>query len=228
MRIISASSYSDFILCPLIYRYKYIDNFQDIFSIKNEEINRGNLIHKLIDSYSKGVIYPENYINEDYEVKKAFEFYLEKYSHKNSNTFNEYSFNISLDTIYEKVILTGRIDEITFNENDITITDWKTTNRKTKLSLLTNKLQTDFYAYSVSKIKDVENINIKLVYLNLEQEENISVNKSDLIKIESNIFAMIKNTHPLIKNYVPNPLELGKDKYICEICNFYNLCQDYV
>lgn len=228
MRIISASSYSDYILCPLIYNYKYIENYQDIFSVKSEEIKKGDLIHKLIYNYSRDIIYPESYINEDIDVKNAFNYYLEKYDEKLPNTFNEYSFNVGINTEFEKVILNGRIDQITFNDKNITIIDWKSTNRKTKISLLTNKLQMDFYSYAVSKIKDIDFINIKLVYLNLQQEENILIDKDKLFEIEKNIFDMIKNTNPDITNYVPKPLELVKGKYICEVCNFYNFCQGYI
>ncbi|MFN8575248.1 MAG: PD-(D/E)XK nuclease family protein [Candidatus Sericytochromatia bacterium] len=228
MRIISASSYSDYILCPLIYKYKYLDNYQDIFSVKTEEIIKGDLIHKLIYNHSRDINYPQDYIDENIDIKNAFNHYIEKYSNKAPNTFNEYTFNVKLETDIEQVILNGRIDQITFNEDNITIIDWKTTNRKTKISLLTNKLQMDFYAYSVSKIKNVDSINIKLVYLNLEQEENILINKDKLVSIERDILKMINSTNPEIKNYVPNPLELAKDKYICEICNFYNFCQGYI
>lgn len=228
MRIISASSYSDYILCPLIYKYKYLDNYQDIFSVKTEEIIKGDLIHKLIYNHSRDINYPQDYIDENIDIKNAFNHYIEKYSNKAPNTFNEYTFNVKLETDIEQVILNGRIDQITFNEDNITIIDWKTTNRKTKISLLTNKLQMDFYAYSVSKIKNVDSINIKIVYLNLEQEENILINKEKLVFIEKDIFKMINSTNPEIKNYVPNPLELAKDKYICEICNFYNFCQGYI
>lgn len=228
MRLISASSYSDYILCPLIYKYKYIESYQEIFSIKTDEINKGNKIHKLIDAYSKDIVYPDSYINEDHDVKKAFEYYIKNYNQKNANTFNEYVFNVPLNTEYEKVILTGRIDQITFNENNIIVTDWKTTIRKTKLSILDSKLQTDFYAYTISKISNIDFINVRLVYLNLEHEDNFIINKQELKDIELKITDFINNTNPLIKNHVPNPLELTKGKYICEICSFYNLCQDFI
>lgn len=228
MRTISASAYSDYTLCPLIYDYKYLHNYQDIFAQKTEEINKGNIIHKLIESHSKGIVYPDSYINQDKDIKQAFNYYIEKYSGNNDNSNHEYVFNLIVDTGLEKVVLSGRIDQIIINENNLVITDWKTTGRKTKVSLLTNKLQMDFYAYVMSKITNIDQIEIKLAYLNLEQEEIILINQDKLIEIEKNVFEMIKNTHPDINNYVPKPLELATGRYICEICNFYNFCKDYI
>ncbi len=228
MRTISASSFSDYILCPSIYDYKYRQNYQDIFLEKSKDIENGNIVHSLIDGYSKGLIYPQEYINQDLEVKNAYNYFLENYSKPSYDEYNEYTFNLAISTELENVILTGRIDKIIFFEKESTIIDWKTTSKKTKLSLLLNKLQMDFYAFVISKIKNIQTINTKVVYLNLKEEENKSFREKELKIIEKDIFKMIKGTNPLIKNYVPNPMELAPKRYFCEVCNFYNFCKDYV
>lgn len=228
MRTISATSFSDYILCPSIYDYKYIQNYQDIFVEKSKDIEKGNIIHTLIDAHSKGLNYPLEYINEDVEIKNAYNYYLQKYSDNDLDTFNEYTFNFLINTDLEKVVLTGRIDKIIFKKSDSTIIDWKTTGKKTKLSLMLSKLQMEFYAFVISKIKNIDSVNAKIVYLNLKEEENIVFEKTDLAKIEKNIFKMIQGTNLKIKNYVPDPIELSPKRYMCEICNFYNFCKDYV
>lgn len=228
MRTISASSFSDYLLCPSIYDYKYIQNYQDIFSAKSKDIEKGNIIHALIDADSQGIHYPETYINKDKEVKESFDYYLENYSGNKSDSHYEYTFNFSFETSIESVILTGRVDKIIFEKDNITIIDWKTTNRKTKLSLIVNQLQMEFYAYVLSKINNIDLINIKIAYLSLKSEENLVIKGSDLLLIEEKILKMIKGTNPHIKNYVLDPVELSKGRYICEICNFLNFCKEYL
>ncbi|MBC7473222.1 MAG: PD-(D/E)XK nuclease family protein [Candidatus Sericytochromatia bacterium] len=228
MRVINATKFYDYIICPSLYDYKYLHNFKEVLYENTKKTKLGTLIHNIIDADFKNIpILPEHI--KDEKINQWFNFYKNNYlPDSNLETHNEYEFNIPIKTNLESVILTGRLDRVIFENNKAVIIDWKSTEKKTKLSRIITDLQMDFYAYALSKLRNIESIEIKIVYLDLKQEVIRNLTFQEIEKIEEKIINMINKTNPSIKSYIPNPIIIDKDIPFCNICDLNTICESFV
>ncbi len=225
-RLINASLFSGYMICPSLYFYRYIKKYYQILNFKNQESERGDLIHKLIDAHFQEIPVKNQFLDSDVKIKSWWNYYLENFLPKNQEkVYSEWSFNVPIQTPLEKIVLTGRIDRVIYDNDKITLINWKSNQRKTRFDLYNFNLQMEFYAYAFSKIEEIESLELKLVFLDLKEASSRILKKADLEKIEDKIFQMIENTHPLIKTYIPDPVMLDTDIPACKACDFFSFCE---
>jgi hypothetical protein len=225
-RQINASAFSDFISCPSLYYYKNKENFAEIIFRQNENTKNGEILNNIIGSHFKGIPVSESFTTSNPDLKKWWEYYLEKYqATARSEVFNEWCFNLPFETANEKVILSGKIDRFIIEENKIIIYNWRVS-PKGGLADFVNKQQMELYCYVLSRIKKIEQFDIKTVNFTLKEESTIKIDLEYLLKIEQKLLNMIKKTNPLIKVYIPDPVYLENIGRACKVCHFYRLCEN--
>ncbi|MFH1612688.1 MAG: PD-(D/E)XK nuclease family protein [bacterium] len=229
---------SDYNSCPL--KYKYIHIYKMPLN-NNSAMVYGNVMHKIIYEYylkkkSKTPISQENLLkileknwrnegflsreHEEAKLKQA-KISLENF-YKNEEKINyapqyfEHTFNFML----EKTKITGRIDKVEIFENEIKITDFKTSiiedqekaNKKTEESL-----QLFIYALAWKNIYGkIPNI-ISLHYLESDIIGISKITEKKLIKTEEKIKECIDGINS--QNF-----SAIKNSFFCNTCAFNGFC----
>lgn len=235
---ISYTSFSDYRQCPHDYNVKYNYGFR---STPNEYVLMGTIAHGIVDQihqrhingqevtdemideiFAKTEHYNRNIDPEDPEyqlVKEA----IHKYWDEDGKTWDimasEYPFHV-IKTGYN---LTGKIDLIVKEGNDITVIDFKTTEKPIKESDKKKYLeQLSIYAIALREDPQYKDYNIKkgMIYT-IKNNKQYHFDLTD--EIISNMEKEIEETVEKIKNH-----EYPRcNKANCQSCNRFKTLSSY-
>jgi ATP-dependent helicase/nuclease subunit A len=221
--IISATRFSIFNQCPMKYFLRFqvglnlineniphLDVNLNDDNYKIDSTLKGKIIHSLLEKNIK----PEELLNSSRLILEKEKipvdgkelllddilkdlnkyFYSEKYKELSSviNFKNEYEIYLKMDEFF----LYGRIDKVIFNENKITIIDYKTDNITSKdIKARTDQYlsQVKFYSYMLSRLNpQIQNFELQIVFIkNPDSTIYFEINKNEFPEIENEIKYMI-------------------------------------
>ena len=243
--LLSATSIQTYVDCPLKYKYQYIDRIPQRFD--KAYLKLGTVIHKVLELFHKNKYNNRNQLYDLFETEwknMDFHYKQEEFQYKNdailmldnySNYIKGYhshiayyEFEFEFETSY--AVLRGKCDRVEISkDNEISIIDYKTSNKsKTPKQLLSN-IQLGLYAL-FSKKSGFENKGIilkkipeKLIALFLREESpsvEISISNNNLNDIED----VIKNVAEGLSN---NNFTANKG-HPCEFCDYkYLNCSEW-
>ena len=218
MNIYTSGMLKAYIECPA--KYNFIYNEQVQIPSDNRYAETGNQIHALINYYYKG--YDINSMTEFVDSGKIpilKELWNNFWEIKPENVLeSEYVFNIKLSV---NTLLTGRVDAIFKNGENITIADWKTGSENINYEKDT---QTMVYLYSIyvllkefGKIKNFEDLSIIYYFLKTKNKKQIKLTQQYFKQTEKDII-LLTNTITDDKQYKKN------DTADCKNCRYKNIC----
>ncbi len=242
---LSATSINVYNICPLKYKYQYIDKIIGAPDVQHFQI--GLLIHKVLEEYHIGSDntfdgmlmllnkhwknYNFQYKQQEEQQRKDSEKMLKNYwNYIQLNPVNrplmEYAFSFKMDD----VILTGMCDRIDIDlKNNITIIDYKTSKKNQTEKQLKNNIQLGIYALFAklegvkidgNSIKSMPKNLIMLFLRNEEPAVEVSFEEEDVNKIVEKI------------KVVSQDIRIGKFPAVkgmyCEWCDYKDLlCSEF-
>ncbi|HHY70554.1 MAG TPA: UvrD-helicase domain-containing protein [Thermoanaerobacterales bacterium] len=227
----SVTSLGEFLRCPRRYYLSNLMGISEGVFYKNDgglpglsARERGTLVHKLIEKIHRNKIDVKNhgeFLNaqtyhltpKDKEIiGRCFQNYLESELYSASGTiYSEMSFTYRLK---ERCYITGKIDHLVFEEDGLTVVDFKTNAVIEQALLETYRLQVMIYALAVSEIYGVKSK--KAIIASLFEGKIIEVDTSPSSLVEC------KNQICNIVNRIESNDFKAKtqDKAVCDICMY--------
>ncbi|MDU1539051.1 MAG: PD-(D/E)XK nuclease family protein [Paeniclostridium sordellii] len=228
----SQNSINTYKNCPLKFKFKYIDKLnwkQDDEDSREyyENLKLGTDFHLICERYFSNI--PTGI---EYADNKEFNIWMDKIKRlvpikKNKTYLPEYEVRYRLGDIN----IQAKYDLIVLDEDNISIWDWKTENRKLEYKSVENRIQTLVYLFLCGEVVN------KIYNLNLEYE-NISINyyqpeyynepitirysEERHNKIKKQIEAYIDN----IRNTNYDDESSIKNAKHCKFCEFNKLCNN--
>ena len=226
----SQNSINTYKSCPLKFKYKYIDKVnwkQDDENSRDyyENLKLGTDFHLICERYFNniptGIEYCENH---------DFHIWLDKIKRliplEDKNIYlPEYEVRFKLDDIS----IQAKYDLVIISENNISIWDWKTENRKLEHKNVENRMQTIIYLFLAKEVipklynKDITCENISINYYQPEYyNEPITIKYSEEKHIQNN--KNIKNYIDTIRTTSYEDENSIKYNNHCKFCEFNKLC----
>jgi len=233
----SQSSLQDFSTCPKKFYLRYIQKLtwpaqQTKESLDMEvHIHRGARFHHLIHQYFLGI--PLSKLNQIAESDPYPEFHLWWESFQEFMKIepeNQYFPELTLQTPIAGSNLIAKFDLVKINGNNLTIFDWKTSQKQPKREILLKRLQTRVYLYMITKEYSslVESIsiqpeNIQMIYWQAifpEHIETINYSTAALIADEKYLSHLIQQIGCMEDE---DFIKTNNDR-ACSYCNYRSLC----
>ena len=203
--------------CPQKYKMCYIDKVHVVENIHNDESQKGNRLHSLINFYLKGSEVKKLVETLSAQEKLLWHNFITSEIKNYKFTASEYSFNLKLDNHW----LTGRIDALFEYDKDFIILDWKTGDKFRPENV---KFQTAFYLLCVYEILKSKKMikspeQLSLHYFSLTQNNIIKIRFSEELysQYKSKILTVI-NKILESKTFFCNKTEK------CKYCKYYKNC----
>ena len=242
---LSATSINTYNVCPLKYKYQYIDNIEGTPDVQHFKI--GLLIHKVIEEYHVAshnsfedmlilldkhwknykFIYKQQEQQERKDSKEMLENYW-NYIQLNptSQPLIEYAFSFQVDDL----ILTGMCDRIDVDvDNNITIIDYKTSKKAQTEKQLKNNIQLGIYAllsqldginFGGKRIKSMPKKLVMLYLRNKNPEVQVAFSEDEISKL-------VKKIKEVSLNIRSGKFPTNKSMY-CDWCDYKNLlCPEF-
>ncbi|SCJ18324.1 Inactivated superfamily I helicase [uncultured Clostridium sp.] len=228
----SQNSINTYKNCPLKFKFKYIDKLnwkQDDEDSREyyENLRLGTDFHLICERYFSnmptGIEYADN---------KEFNIWMDKIKRlvpikKNKIYLPEYEVRYRLGDIN----IQAKYDLIVLDENNISIWDWKTENRKLEYKSVENRIQTLVYLFLCGEVVNkIHNLNLEYenISINYYQPEyynepiTIRYSEERHNKIKKQIEAYIDNIRNT--NY-DDEFSIKNTKH-CKFCEFNKLCNN--
>jgi CRISPR/Cas system-associated exonuclease Cas4 (RecB family) len=216
----SFSRISAHVQCPRKFKYRYIDNVKPE-STDLTPLLKGSTLHSMIEHYpneSPNVLVSKyKSVFDEFSKTDLFKKYLFR------NSIREYDFGLTEEFVpcsyYDKDILfRGSVDFICSIDNELYLVDWKSGSYKEKSYQSYEQLS--FYAiYFFRKYTNITKINISYVYIEHNIENCITIDRSELQKLESNLLDLI--------NKIESDSTFNKsNSKLCSYCQFENHCMN--
>ena len=204
--------------CPAKYNLIYNENVQIPSDNSYSEI--GNQIHALINYYYKGFDIKKMTDFVDRDKDSPLKILWDNFQKIKPNNVleSEYVFNVK---ITDNTLLTGRIDGIFKDGENIVIADWKTGSENTNYE---ENAQTMVYLFSVynllaetKKINKFENLSMIYYFLKTKNKKQIKLSREYFEKIKNDIIFLTKKING------DNTYNKG-DNANCDCCCYKNIC----
>ncbi|HOK41475.1 MAG TPA: diguanylate cyclase [bacterium] len=236
--VLSYSKIEIYSLCPLKYKYQYIDAFASKFKKEQPYFSLGESIHTTLYDFFKLPKEKRTFENLKNLLKKnwiraGYKDSIEErdYAHKGLNILTNFynTFDIMAEPLFleknfsidfGKFKLWGkidRIDKINGNEKELEIIDYKTSNYLPSIEEVKNDMQLLLYGVAIKKEFNIIPAKFSLIFLQHCEKLSVSFSEEDLISMEEyikNIFDQIESD----KKFAPNKNNL------CYYCEFAEIC----
>lgn len=228
----SQNSINTYKSCPLKFRYKYIDKVNWKQDDENsrayyENLKLGTDFHLICERYFNNIPTGiEHCKNHDFSV------WLDKIKRliplRNEHIYlPEYEIRYKL----EGVNIQAKYDLIIISEDNISIWDWKTENRKLDYNSVEKRMQTIIYLFLATEVipkiynKNIRYENISINYYQPEYyNEPITIKYSDEKHTQSK--CNIKNyIDKIMQTCYEDEISLKNNKH-CKFCEFNKLCNN--
>ena len=228
----SQNSINTYKNCPLKFKFKYIDKLnwkQDDEDSREyyENLKLGTDFHLICERYFSNI--PTGI---EYADNKEFNIWMDKIKRlvpikENKTYLPEYEVRYRLGDIN----IQAKYDLIVLDENNISIWDWKTENRKLEYKSVENRIQTLVYLFLCGEVVNkIHNLNLgyENISINYYQPEyynepiTIRYSEERHNKIKKQIEAYIDNIRNT--NY-DDECSIKNTKH-CKFCEFNKLCNN--
>ncbi|MCS7184955.1 MAG: diguanylate cyclase, partial [bacterium] len=231
--VLSYSSISDYITCPLKYKFRYIDKLD--YRIDRPYLSFGRSIHDALgyfyklDPKDRNIENLKKYfestwltvgyssIEEQLDYKRRAWKTLENFFEKMGKDVNVISTEEYFRVEIENFILAGRIDRIDRKKEGIEIVDYKTGTYELKPETLKNDLQLKIYALGYYKLKNEMPKSIAVTKPETLEYVSVEIEESDINETLNKVIEYAKLISSDTK-FEPNEGEW------CNVCDFYSIC----
>lgn len=246
-RSLSYSRINKFLSCALAYKYKYVDDKEEMES-KPAEV--GTAVHEVLEKYfktmqergeGKDVEYMEEilydkalkpeYWNEAYEICTRFARNNDLTDAQFPDEYNlekKFALDKSLEPVdffSDEAIFRGILDFVSPPQDDyIIIKDFKTNQALPPQSKIQNDLQLGSYAWMLSKMyPDVDYFDISLWFVRYNHMMDRTVSRGEIDHIEKRLMGLFDE---LSRAEVKEEFEPTISQ-ACSWCDFSNICPEY-
>lgn len=228
----SQNSINTYKNCPLKFKFKYIDKLnwkQDDEGSREyyENLRLGTDFHLICERHFSNI--PTGI---EYADNKEFNIWLDKIKRlvpikKNKIYLPEYEVRYRLG----KFNIQAKYDLIVLDENNISIWDWKTENRKLEYKNVENRIQTLVYLFLCGEVVNkIHNLNLDYENISINYYQPEYYNEPITIRYSEERHNSIKKQ---IEVYIDNIRKTNyddessiKNTKHCKFCEFNKLCNN--
>ena len=225
---ISKSSLATYLSCNRKYYYSLV-GFE---VIPNKYMQYGTEFHEIIENYNKNLMLnKENKEVKSLKYKNNLISYIDFLNSLEQKGYEKIPYRCEMPVKYEQYF--GFIDVIFTNKktDKFLIVDFKTIPNFTLFDEDKYKQELIFYAYTFSKMNNIDIKNIETILLRFEQngdkfDENVVKFTEDDINSTFIMVDEMKNKLNTSTGSIDDfkMIDLSKSSYTCKYCDYFNIC----